>query len=431
MRIHGGLTRETSPELMAKIQPLRPKNACECGPAPAEARKLALQVVGKSLGMEFNGITQAIRTLLVRSSETGGDPVPAVLDKLKGALDKAGEALKSAGFSEGQVDKALDDVRAQLGASFAASAEQTTAQSTVYGRKDTASLSIETQEGDQVRVRFATRNGFAAGDTANASDSERRVYGFASGRIEISVQGELNEEERAAIGELVGKVETLAKDFFAGDIEKAFAAAARLGFDGEQIASFALKLSTKEILRNGNPAIAADKPPALPPVVTKPLKKPTSVTTFEPAKPVAAAVSKPATSPAATPVSAPSSAVPVAATPSPVPPSTEVAPTPTADAVPLQLATTIGHFFRQVFDLMSQPMSSGRFEFSMQWKMQLVVDAVQAAKPATKPDTGTQLLTTTLTALGEQLAADAAADIAAKEDPEAGTKASLTPALDA
>ncbi len=348
MRIHGSLTNELSPEVAAMLRPGRSYEGCE----------RALHEVGKALGLDFKGITQAVRALLVKATASGKDGVPAVLDAVNMALAKAGESLKVSGCSDAQIETALNNVRDQLGSSLAASAEQTVAQSTVYARTDKASLKIETLEGDEVRVRFASRTGLIAQDGAQDAGAERRVYGFASGRIEISVAGDLNDDELAAIGALVVKVDTLAKDFFAGDIQKAFAAAVHLGFDGEQIASFALNFSSRELRQQSGPAGALLKP------------QPAPVTAAAP------------------------SAV-VTPTPTPAPASN--------DSVSDPGLQPVANFLKRVFEFLGQPAAVGRFEFSIKWKVQLVINAVHAADPATKPAPGTALLTNSITKIGDKL----------------------------
>ncbi len=384
MRIHGSLTNELSPEMTAMLRPRRSHEGGERGPEAADARKRALYEVGKVLGLDFKGITQAVRALLVKATANDKDGVPAVLDAVNKALAKAGESLKASGFSDAQVETALNDVREQLGSSLAASAEQTVAQSTVYARTDRASLSIETQEGDEVRIRFASRTGLVAQDGGADSGAERRVYGFASGRVEVSVEGDLNDEELAAIGALVAKVDALAKDFFAGDIQKAFTAAAHLGFDGEQIASFALKLSSRELLQQSGAVGALPKPPQ---------PQPAPAITNTPAPATAAAPSA-----ATTQVPAPANSEPV------IEPAVKpAAETPVKPAPPAAVAGPLSDFLKRVFEFLGQPAQAGGFELSIKWKVQLVINAVQAADPAPKPAPGTALLTNSIAAIGDKL----------------------------
>lgn len=364
------------------------------GTEPA-LRQRAYRELGSQLGLDFADVSSALRAMVARTaSVNGADAVPDVLKQIDAALEQTGKALRKAGFSDEQVGKALDGVRESLGASAAASAEITAAQSTTYLRKDKASLAIQTQEGDRVQIRFRSREGVVSQTATSASGEERRVYAFSSGRIEISVQGELNDDELAAIGDLVDKVESLAQDFFAGDVQKAFEAAANLGFDAEQIAGFALKLSTRESLRQEG----YGPPPPPPPV---PAPKPAVAAVPVPA---AAADSTDATS--ATPASTDTAVVPSTAA-SEATPTTPAESTDTAAGGSVQ--NTLASYLRQVMQTLSSASGTGRLEFSMKWKLEVVVAAVNARTPEAAGTPATKLLGGSLQSLGEQSAAAATA----------------------
>jgi hypothetical protein len=336
------------------------------GDAAAGLRRKAFGEMGRALGLDFADVGSALRSLVARNSGRERDAVPDVMSAVDAALQQTGKALRKAGFSDAQVEKALAGVREALGAAATASAELTSAQSTTYVRKDKANLAITTQEGDQVQIRFRNKEGVVSQTATSASGEERRVYAFSAGRIEISVKGDLNGEELAAISELFGKVESLAADFFAGDVQKAFEAATSLGFDAEQIAGFALNLSTRESLRQesiGKPAMA-----------------------------------KPA--PAANPVIAPV-ASPVDPDPAPASP---VAAAPAAAAAPPEAAsvqTTLGSYLRALMDTLQEPVAAGRLDFSMKWKLEVVVAAVESSAPKAGGTQASKLLTASLQELAK------------------------------
>ncbi len=62
----------------------------------------------------------------------------------------------------------------------------------------------------------------------------------------FSVNGELDEAELESIGQLVSDAKDLANTFFNGDVKAAFNQAVELGFDDQEITSFALQLSRQE-----------------------------------------------------------------------------------------------------------------------------------------------------------------------------------------
>lgn len=376
-------------------------------------RRKAFGEMGRALGLDFADVGSALRSMVARASGRERDAAGSVMSALDAALNQAGKALRKAGFSDAQVDKALAGVREELGAAAKASAELTSAQSTTYVRKDKASLAITTQEGDQVQIRFRNKEGVVSQTATSASGEERRVYAFSAGRIEIAVKGELNDEELAAITELVDKVESLAADFFAGYVQKAFEAASTLGFDAEQIAGFALKLSTRESLRQQS--------------IGKPLEA-------LPAKP-AALPKTPAVTPAAQPDVAPADSAAIEGAPAAA--SDAVA---AADAVPAaggstpeedNVRNTLGSYLRDLLgSLQQQPAAAGRFEFSMKWKLEVVVAAVEAKTPADKPAPAAKLLAGSLQELAKGVAAEstAATDAAPALKPAADPKAPVAAA---
>lgn len=372
----------------------------DCAPAgsvraaDAAVRQRAYSELGVRLGLDFADLSSALRAMVARTSKAGEDAVPDVLRSIDAALEQTGKALRKAGFSDEQVSQALDSVRESLGASAAASAEVTAAQSTTYVRKDKANLAITTQEGDRVQIRFRNREGVVSQTTGSAAGEERRVYAFSSGRIEISVQGELNDDELAAITELVGKVEALASDFFAGDVQKAFEAAASLGFDSEQIAGFALRLSTRE--RFEQRTTGSLPLPARPPIA--PAASPAApAIEAVPADTVAGAAGGAATAPSDAAAAAPA--------------ATDVATTGDAATTPPaaeSVQNTLANYLRQVLGALSGTGGAGGFEFSMKWKLEVVVAAVKAQAPTPAGTPASNLLTGSLQSLGEKLASQPA-----------------------
>lgn len=343
--------------------------------------------LARRLGLEFSDLSSALRVLLARAVEQGEEGIPAVLAKLERALEQTGRELRKAGYDKEEVAVAVDALRDRLSAAAAAGAEDTAAQFATYQRRDKASLAITTQDGDRVQIRFRGREGIVAQTTSIAAGAEeRRVYAFSSGRIEIVVQGELDEQELAAIGELVGKVEALAADFFAGDAGKAFAAAAALGFDSEQIAGFALRLASRVSVRQ------------------------TSLV----AAPVATAAEGAAIAP--TPVMAGGSAAAeasVATTSGDDAAAASPAPEPQKQTAPASARTTLAEYLRTLLDTLATPSGAGRYSFSMRWKLEVVIAAVRAQQSPANPDAGSALLVGSLATLAEQVSQSPMAQAAA------------------
>lgn len=75
---------------------------------------------------------------------------------------------------------------------------------------------------------------------------EQNAMFYQESSFSFSVKGELDEDELKAIGQLVSDANDLAEEFFNGDIETAFNQALELGFDEQELSSFALQLTKVE-----------------------------------------------------------------------------------------------------------------------------------------------------------------------------------------
>ena len=69
---------------------------------------------------------------------------------------------------------------------------------------------------------------------------------YQANTFSFSVNGELDKDELKAIGQLIADTNELAEEFFNGDIETAFNQALELGFDEQELSSFALQLTKVE-----------------------------------------------------------------------------------------------------------------------------------------------------------------------------------------
>jgi hypothetical protein len=75
---------------------------------------------------------------------------------------------------------------------------------------------------------------------------EQNVVFYQESSLSFSVKGELDDDELKAIGKLVADANELAEEFFNGDIQTAFNQALELGFDEQELSSFALQLTKVE-----------------------------------------------------------------------------------------------------------------------------------------------------------------------------------------
>ncbi len=120
-----------------------------------------------------------------------------------------------------------------------------------YARASEFSFELTTAEGDKVTITASSSEGLsiAQGTTNNGNNSSRFYNASASSSqaSSWSVVGDLNDNEITAINDLLGRVDSLAGQFFSGNLDEAFNQALNLGYDETQIGGYALHLSQVEI----------------------------------------------------------------------------------------------------------------------------------------------------------------------------------------
>ena len=81
---------------------------------------------------------------------------------------------------------------------------------------------------------------------SKTQSTQQNTIFYQKNTFSFSVNGELGADELKAIGQLVSDTNELAEEFFNGDIETAFNQALELGFDEQELSSFALQLTKVE-----------------------------------------------------------------------------------------------------------------------------------------------------------------------------------------
>ncbi|NQD91688.1 DUF5610 domain-containing protein [Pseudomonas sp. CrR25] len=120
---------------------------------------------------------------------------------------------------------------------------------------ETFELAVTTRDGDRLRISIAqasanwsqTRVAAASNGSGSAVLASGQSGSLQIGAWQISVEGELDEDERAALGKLFGQVQELSSKFYAGDLAGAFDRAMALELDGEQLASMSLRLTQTRV----------------------------------------------------------------------------------------------------------------------------------------------------------------------------------------
>lgn len=110
---------------------------------------------------------------------------------------------------------------------------------------------LTTQEGDVVKIQ-AMSNYESYQEALKAQGNGKELYANYSEQSNSSgfnllVEGDLNDEEMAAIESLMSQVNDLADEFYSGDLGTAFDMAMNLTSDADQIAQFSLDLKQSQL----------------------------------------------------------------------------------------------------------------------------------------------------------------------------------------
>lgn len=355
-------------------------------------------------GGGVQGLAANLRKVLSKSDVQGTDVPDEVLKKIEASLHKAAQALADRGYDAKTIDATIDKFRSQLanaldslgdGASAPASGQppastpvpvpsmpsppqtDVTRVDRLFARevrRQKGAIDIVTADGDKVSIRFRTRDvvtdSVKQTTSADGTTIQARESVVSRGRLQVVVDGSLDECELAAIGDLLDKVNGLATKFFSGDVQAAFAAASDLGVDSDEIASYQLDLTYSRKIA----VYAATARATLP--VSPPQTAP-SEGSQAPSVPDSQSVSGttvPADSTAASsPVNAPSDSDAADST----------VPQPSEPAMPPATARkTIADYIGDVLSSLGSVEGAGRLMFSLRFKITMLTSALQTLQPA-------------------------------------------------
>lgn len=209
----------------------------------------------------LKGVKQARKDLAGFMNEEIDEGITNSLNAIKKGIDD----LEREAFGKPEEDEQVNTV--------------TASQAVSTSSEKSGEITITTQDGDEVTISFENvqqieasqtlaietnptddattqEQSISESETANqeaqtsgtgASVSLSQSYSsFNSEELDFTIEGEIDEQERAAIQQLVRDTSTLIDGFFSGDVEAAFQKALELGFDEEQIAKYSVELSKTE-----------------------------------------------------------------------------------------------------------------------------------------------------------------------------------------
>lgn len=125
-------------------------------------------------------------------------------------------------------------------------------------------IKVMTNDGDLVTISInqssaSSRSAIKIQQNDFEMTEHRESYSFESG-LNISIEGNLDEDEQKSISTLLNKMDKVSQDFFLGNVESAFEHAQKLGFDNEQLAGFSMDLNRQRSVQ----AVAAYQQTAKP-----------------------------------------------------------------------------------------------------------------------------------------------------------------------
>lgn len=117
-------------------------------------------------------------------------------------------------------------------------------------RSETFNLEIRTREGDIVKISYSSNQagGFQSSQTSSPTGDQKSLSAYASEsqNLSYSVQGNLSDDEKKAIGDVMKSIEKLANVFYGGDLQGAMHHALALDMNKEQLSNLSLDLTYSE-----------------------------------------------------------------------------------------------------------------------------------------------------------------------------------------
>jgi hypothetical protein len=220
--------------------------------------------LGEMFSQARSGVTQGFEQALGELEELAvlDDELTDGIEKSRGLIFQGIDDLEQSYFpNESTLAKPVDEIINGSNAIQSMSSELYAASSR------TSDLQITTLDGDKVSISFsdiqqATQNERYISSSEQGERRESSSSTYRSSNFSYTIEGDLSDDEQEAIAALIKDVNTLQKDFFNGDIEKAFNHAVNLGFDSDQISEFSMELyqsKTTRVSQTYNEVASSDK----------------------------------------------------------------------------------------------------------------------------------------------------------------------------
>jgi len=237
--------------------------------APMTAEKAAKTILGfieRRLQADVaDGATQEqLQSRLEAGLEGFKKGFAEAADKLKALSMLSPEVEADIGDTYKQVLSGLDELRSKFIKGTNSSGEEKPAAPTVktpsqindiaiqqglyeYAEARDFKFELTTKEGDKVSIRASSSLGVSVAAGRDTNGINVGASKSSASNFSLSVEGDLSESELNAINDLLDRVDKLAGQFYAGNLDQVFDKALGLGYDEQQIAGYSLNLSQVQI----------------------------------------------------------------------------------------------------------------------------------------------------------------------------------------
>ncbi|GAA0823680.1 hypothetical protein GCM10009111_33700 [Colwellia asteriadis] len=204
--------------------------------------------------MAFIGST----ILSAKSRDVGDEKLTELFDQARSGVEQGiGDALEVLKDSESLtedietgieksrdlINTKIDELHQQVFAPEEAIENILSTNESSISKSQTSSVSIVTAEGDRINIDFSASQGKNINEQSSSNSYQVEQTFYSERNFSYSVEGDLNDDEKAALGQLIEEVREVQHQFFTGDIEKAFEKATELNVESSQIASFSMNLT--------------------------------------------------------------------------------------------------------------------------------------------------------------------------------------------
>lgn len=140
---------------------------------------------------------------------------------------------------------------------------------------DSSSIRIKTQDGDEVNVRIVNIDALQARDAAfedaDGSVTRTSVSFRETNTVRVQIDGDIDDDEQAAIQSVIDQASAIADEFFGGDIAAAFNNAEQFAFDQEQLSLVNLRFKSTETTQASYAQSTTQSPVTPTPVAQQPI----------------------------------------------------------------------------------------------------------------------------------------------------------------